>query len=264
MKKKILFVNFALLAALQLFQPTAEARDITYKDKEVTVNIIPGEPTQIKFPGAVKGGYKKQLSRLHVTPQGSDLVVFANEGLTERGEAIIVRLDDGRSYSIRIRAANKENPRDDIVKIEDKRESISSEEDELEEYNEKKFDYAPSSTVSGLVIEMILSAEFGKKTIPGYRVSDRYKGEAVLHDGTIKATIDRIYMGPNLWGYVLDAENLLDQTQQINPASFRIDGTRAISADHWEIAPRPLTIEQEVAKRHKAKIYIVTKAKGTR
>ena len=71
-------------------------------------------------------------------------------------------------------------------------------------------------------------------------------------------------MGPKLWGYVLDAENLLDQTQQINPASFRIDGTRAISANHWEIAPRPLTIEQEVAKRHKAKIYIVTRAKGTR
>ena len=228
MMKKSLLLNAALLGIM--ITQSAFARDITYKDQEVTINVVPGEPTQIKFTGDVKGGYKKQLSTLHVTPQGSDLVVFANEGLTEKGEAIIVRLDDGRSYSIRVKAANKETPRDDIVKIEDKRENLSSEDEELEDYDEKKFDYAPSSTVSGLVREMILTAEFGKKKIPGYRVSD----------------------------------HLLDQTQQINPASFRIDGTRAISADHWEVAPRPLTIEQEVAKKHKAKVYIVTRAKGTR
>lgn len=243
---------------------TASARDVEYNDTEVTINVTPGEPTQIQFPGIIKGGYKKQLSNLHLDRKDTDLIVFATEGLNVKGEAIIVRLDDGRSYSIRVRLANQENPRDDVIKIEDRRDNTINEEEELKDYEEGKFEYAPSSTVSGFVREMILVAEFGKKGIPGYRVSNRFKGESVLHDGAIRATVDKIFIGPNLWGYVIDAENLLDQSQKLNPATFRLDGTRAISAEKWELAPRPLTIEQEVARKDKTKVYVVTKAKSYR
>ncbi|MFN4895359.1 MAG: hypothetical protein ACK5HO_06205, partial [Pseudomonadota bacterium] len=62
-------------------------------------------------------------------------------------------------------------------------------------------------------------------------------------------------------GYVLDASNLLDQSQKLNPATFRIDGTRAISASNWELAARPMTIEHQVSGRDQAKVYIVTRAR---
>ena len=68
-----------------------------------------------------------------------------------------------------------------------------------------------------------------------------------------------MFEGPNLRGYVLDVKNLLDTTQKINPASFRIDGTRAISANSWELAPRPLTAEQEIARKDAIKVYVVTR-----
>ncbi len=258
-------VVFSLMIALGVLAAApCQAREIEYQDGEVTINVNPGEPTEIRFPGVIKGGYKKELSALSLDRKDTDLIVFATEGLTENGEAIIVRLDDGRSYSLRVRLADQMHPRDDVVKIEDGRHTQADEEEELALYKEGKFEYAPSSTVGGFMREMMLVAEFGKASIPGYRVSDRYKGETVLQDGAIQATIDRIFIGPNMWGYVLDARNLLDQTQQLNPASFRLDGTRAISADRWELAPRPLTIEQQVAGKDSAKVYIITKAKSYR
>jgi len=254
------------IGIISLFLLTGQswARDIEYKGSEVAVSVVPGEPTQIQFPGTIKGGYKKQVSSLHLDKKDSDLIIFAKESLNESGEAIIVRTEDGRSYSIRVRLAAEGEPRDDVVKVEDADSGDYDEEEETPEYKEQKFEYAPPSTVSGFLREMILAAEFGKSKIQGYRVSNRYKGEAVLHDGTMRATIDKIFIGPSLWGYVIDAENLLDQTQKINPASFRIDGVRAISSQHWELAPRPLTIEQEVARKDKTKIYVVTRAKKNR
>jgi hypothetical protein len=101
---------------------------------------------------------------------------------------------------------------------------------------------------------MMLSTEFGKKSIAGYRASDRYKGQVVLDDGTIRAVVENIFIGSNLWGYVVTAQNQLDTTQKINPATFRLDGTRAISANNWELAPKPVTVEQQVAGKDKAKI----------
>ena len=59
---------------------------------------------------------------------------------------------------------------------------------------------------------------------------------------------------------MLDVENLLDTNQKLNPASFRLDGTRAVAAERWELAPRPETAEQRIAGSHKAKVYIVTKS----
>lgn len=261
---KLIKTYLFVLVGMLVLSSNVFAHTIEYKDTEVSIYVNPGEPTQLQFPGIVKGGYMKQSSSLHLDRKDTDLIIFANEGLGNRGESIIVRLEDGRSFSIRVKAANKDNPRNDVVKIEDKRDKEIDEEEELAEYKEGKFEYAPPSTVSGFLREMVLVTEFGKKGIRGYRVTNSYKGESVLQDGTLRATIDKIFIGPKLWGYVIDVENLLDQSQKLNPATFRLDGTRAISAEHWELSPRPLTIEQEVAKKDKSKVYVVTRARNYR
>lgn len=250
----------ALAISLTALTTPAFARDIEYKNTEVAIRVTPGEPTQISFPGNIAGGMRNKVSSLSLDHRQTDLVVIANDALLKNGEAIIVQLQDGRSYSLRVLRSSDENPRDDVVSINDSRGKLLSEEEEPA-YQDKKFDYAPPSTVAGLMREMVLSAEFGKSAIPGYRVNDSYKGQSVLNDGTVSATIDRIYVGTNLWGYVLDAQNLLSQTQKLNPAAFRIDGTRAISAKEWELAAVPTNVEQQVAHAHKTKVYVITKAK---
>lgn len=255
------FVAALLVAVVMTGTPAAYARDVEYKSGEVSVYVAPSEPTQIQFPGTISGGFKRKLSALSLDRKDSDLIIFASEGISEAGEAIIVRLSDGRSYSVRVKRATAANPRDATVRLEDDRSSILSEEEEDPAYKERKFEYAPPNQVAGLMREMVLAAEFGKLNITGYRVSDRFKGESVLNDGTMNATIDRIFIGPTLWGYVIDASNMLDESQKINPASFRLDGTRAVSASHWELAPRPLNVEQQIAGKDRAKIYIVTRAK---
>ena len=253
----LLIVPFIAALAKDAF-----ARDVDYKNTEVAVYVNPGEPTQIELPGKISGGFKRKLSTLSLDRKDNDLIIFASDGITEQGEAIIVRLDDGRSYSVRIRRSTAGNPRDDVVRIEDERGSILSSSDEEDPtYKDKKFDYAPPSQVAGLMREMILAGEFGKNKVQGYRVSDRYRGETVLSDGTMKATIDQIFIGPNLWGYVIDAQNLLDQSQKINPATFRLDGTRAISANRWELSGKPINVEQQISGRDKAKIYVVTRSR---
>ncbi len=251
-----------LLSGAVLFSPAvSSALDVDYDKGEVVVRVTPGEPTQIQFPGAIDGGFMKKASTLSLQPKDNDLVVFAKENINEAGEAIIVRLKDGRSYAVRISRASADKPRNDVVNINDARGSILGGEEEEAPYKERKFDYAPPSQVSGLMREMALAAEFGKASITGYRMSDAYRGQQVLNDGTLIATIDRIYIGPNLWGYVLDTANAIDQTQKINPAAFRVDGTRAISARNWELAPVPMNVEQQLAAKHKTKVYIVTKAR---
>ena len=256
MKIKLL-LNLTLAALT--FSSAAYARDLEYNDEEVKINVAPGEPTQVQFPGDVSGGYKNRQSSVSLDRKGNSLVVFAQDNISENGEAIIVQLTDGRSYSVRIRRATADNPRDDVVKLSDSRAAIVSSEEDEPAYREKNFEYAPPTQVSGLVREMMLVAEFGKANVTGYRQSDSYKGDTILNDGTLIATVDRVFEGPNLRGYVLDVKNLLDTTQKINPASFRIDGTRAISANSWEIAPRPLTAEQEISRRDSIKVYVVTR-----
>lgn len=249
-----------LALSVGLLAQPSWARDLEYTGSEVSVYVNPGEPTQIQLPGKISGGFKRKLSTLSIDKKDGDLIVFASDGITEQGEALIVRLDDGRSYSVRVRRSSESNKRDDVIRIEDERSSILSGTDEEEPaYQEKKFEYAPPNQVAGLMREMMLAAEFGKTKVQGYRVSDRYRGETVLSDGTMKATIDTIFIGSNLWGYVIDAQNLLDVSQKINPASFRLDGTRAVSANKWEVAGKPLNVEQQIASGDKAKIYIVTR-----
>jgi hypothetical protein len=248
------------LLLILLIVSVAFARDVEYTDGEMSVRVVPGEPTELKFPGIISGGFKKKDSSLSIDRKDSDLVIFAQQELSEVGEVLIVRLEDGRSYSIRVQRATSENPRDTIVKIEDARPAIVSSEEETP-YKEKNFQYAPATQVSGLMREMILAAEFGKKAIPGYKMSERCAGEVVLDDGALEAKIERIFTGPNLWGYVINVENKLSESQKINPAAFRMDGTRAVSASAWELSGRPITNEQKLAGSHKAKVYVITKAR---
>ena len=250
-----------LCAAVLSLPGRALARDVEYNDQELEVYVNPGEPTQIRFPAKISGGFKKKSSVISIDRKDSDLVVFSQDTLSEQGEVLIVRLDDGRSYSVRVRKAVG-RPRDDIVRIEDTRPAVSyGKEEEDAAFRDRNFPYAPASVVSGLMREMVLAAEFGKSSISGYRASDRYQGQSVLDDGALRATIEKIFIGSNLWGYVLDVENLLDQTQKLNPATFRLDGTRAVSAREWELAPKPATVEQKVSGGHRTKLYIVTRSK---
>lgn len=254
-------LSLMMLSAAALAPTPASARDVEYNDQELEIFVNPGEPTQIQFPGRISGGFKKKSSAVTIDKKDTDLVVFAQDNLPDAGEVVIVRLEDGRSYSVRIRkAAGK--PRDDIIRVEDNRPvSTSSKEEDESAYRDRNFPYAPPSVVSGLMREMVLVGEFGKASISGYRASDKYQGQTVLDDGTLLATIDKIFIGPNLWGYILSVENRLDQTQKLNPASFRLDGTRAVSARNWELAPKPATVEQKIAGQDKTKLYIVTRAK---
>ena len=262
LNKNSIMTGLVLVAALVALVSSAAAREVEYTDSELAVVVSPGQPTQIKFPGDVVSGYKNRTSALSLERNKSDLIVFAKEGLPDAGESIIVRLKDNRSYMLRIQPASESRQRDDVLTIEDNRSGMGDEDEDEITKRDKNWPEAPANSVSGLMREMILVAEFGKKSIPGFRRSDRYKGEVVLDDGTMKATVSEIFLGANLWGYVIDAENALDQTQKINPATFRIDGTRAVSAEHWELAPKPLNVEQQIAGRDKTKIYVITKSKS--
>lgn len=251
-----------VLIGLAAIVHSAQARDVEYQGTELPVYVTPGEPTEVQFPGKISGGFKKKLSAVSLERKNERLVLFAGENLAANGEAIIVNLDDGRSYSLRIVRPNATSARDAILNIKDERGALVAESaEEQPPYREKNFAYAPSSAVSGLLREMVLVAELGKKNIAGYKMNDTYRGQKVLDDGTLLATVDRIFIGPNLWGYVLDTQNVLDQSQKINPASFRLDGTRAISARNWELAARPLNIEQQLAAKDKTKVYIITRAR---
>lgn len=250
------------LALSVLSTNCAWARDVRYNGDENVVYVTPGEPTQIQFPGDVAGGFKRKQSKLALERQDNYLVVFAQPDLQPEGEAILVHLNDKRTYSVRVIPSSDENQRDGFVHILDDRAPEVSNGEEDDTISEKKAAYAPPTIVSGLMREMVLTAEFGKqKGITGYRRSNRFAGETILNDGAINAKIDEIFMGSDLWGYVVSVENMLDTTQRINPATFRMDGTRAISATQWELAPQPLTDEQKIANAHRGKIYIITRAK---
>lgn len=261
MNSKTIFKTAILALGLVLSATPAFARDIRYTGGEQNVYVNPGEPTQIVFPSKITGGFKPKNAAFALERNGNFLVLFAQPDLTEEGAAFLVLLDDKRSYALRVLPSTDEHVRDEMVKVIDDREDTDYEGGPAGPDFKPAEGFAPATFPSGLVREMVLVAEFGKKKgIPGYRRSNRYTGETVLHDGAIEVKIDEIFMGSDLWGYVLTAENLLDTTQRLNPASFRLDGTRAISAERWELAARPQTAEQQVSGGHRAKIYVVTKS----
>lgn len=237
------------------------AREVEYTGKEVPVYVTPGEPTQVTFPEKIEGGFKRKHSSLALERQGNFLVVFAQPEIPYEGEALLVHLKNKRSYALRILPSDDDNPRDEFINMQDMREEyLNDGQQERDPYLQPR-GFAPATLTPGLMREMVLVAEFGKRGgIPGYRRSNRFTGETVLNDGTVEAKIDEIFMGTDLWGYVLTVENQLDTTYKINPAAFRLDGTRAVGAERWELAPRPQTAEQQVANAHKAKVYIVTRS----
>lgn len=263
------FVNGVIVGALSVctLGVTAEARDLNYGGDEAPVYVKSGEPTQVTFPGKIEGGFKRDKnSNLVLERQDNFLIIFAKPQLGLDGESIIVHLDDKRSYALRMLPATADSERDVSVKVLDSREAEVNEEDAQKSAptlkGEKELPFAPPSTVSGLMRELVLVAEFGKqKGIPGYRRSNKFSGEAVLNDGAMEATIDEIFMGTDLWGYVLSVENKMNAQQRVNPATFRLDGTRAVSASRWDLAPQPVTDEQRIANGHKTKLYIITAAK---
>ena len=255
-------IVFSILFCFMTITCNLFARDIEYNNIEIDVYVSPGEPTQIEFPSEVKGGYKKSTSNINIERKGRNLIVFGKETLPESGEAIIVSLENTKSYSIRIKPSDEDTPRDSIVSITDGNDfSFSSDEEYEPRFKQKVYGQAPINSVSGLMREMVLAMEFGKNKIPGFRVSTKHSGEVILNDGTMLATIDKIYIGTDLWGYVLNAQNLLESNQQINPATFRVDGTRAVMAQRWELAPRAINAEQQISARDRSKVYIVTRAK---
>lgn len=259
-------LSYALLGFVLITPAALLARDVEYNPNngEIEVRLSPGEPTQLTFEAPISGGYKKKGSAVSLDRKGQDLVLFSNEALTTDGEAIIVKLQNGSSYSIRAKRSDNDHSRDDFVNVIDTRvASVLTEDEEEPSYKEKKFEYAPPTQVSGLMREIVLASEFGKSQIAGYRKSDKYKGQLVLDDGAIHATIDSIWLGTTLWGYVLDVSNKLDQSQKINPASFRLDGTRAISAKNWELAAKPINLEQKIAGQDSTKVIVITRAKAT-
>lgn len=261
MRSNLLF-KFASVALLGLaFTSEAIARDVNYSGNEMSVYVTPGEPTQVTFPSKISGGFKRKHTSLALERQGNFLVIFAQPEIPYEGEALLVHLDDKRSYALRILPADDENPRDEFIIIKDQREDSGDESLGTPDNRFPNIGYAPPSVVPGLMREMVLVTEFGKKKgIQGYRRSNTYTGETILHDGTIQAKIKEMFLGSNLWGYIIEVENLLDTSYKINPAAFRLDGTRAIMAERWELAAKPLTAEQELASAHKAKLYVVTKA----
>lgn len=259
-------LRVALIVGLVLSSvSSAFARDVEYTtgqgEVEVFVNV--GEPTELIFEGGkIKDGFKNSNAGIALDKKDSSLIVFGKESINkDGGEAILVRLEDGRSYPVRIRLSNSDNPRDAQVVISDGKGAMGADEEEPAPYKERGYDYAPPSKVSGLMREMVLVAEFGKKSIPGYTISERHKGQTVVSDGAVLAKVDKIFVGPNLWGYVLDTTNLLDQSQKLNAATFRVDGTRAISASSWELMARPLNVEEQISGKHNAKVYIVTRSR---
>ncbi|HMO19051.1 MAG TPA: hypothetical protein PKA63_13170 [Oligoflexia bacterium] len=254
-------VAVLFVAGIFCLSKDAFARDVNYTGKEVPVYVTPGEPSQINFPSKIAGGFRKKHSSLALERQGNFLVVFAQPEIPYEGEALLVHLDDKRSYALRILPADDDNGRDEFIQLKDLREDYLGDGAGVSDERFPIQGYAPPSIVPGLMREMILISEFGKRGgIPGYSRSNTYSGESVLHDGTVSAKVKEMFLGTSLWGYVIEVENLLDTTHKINPAAFRLDGTRAVLAERWELAPRPETAEQSVANAHKAKLYIVTKS----
>lgn len=239
----------------------AMARDVQYSGNETEVYVKPGEPLQVTFPGKVEGGFKRKNSSVSLEKQDNYLIVFAQPTLSLEGENLIVHLQDKRTYALRVMPATGTTEKDTAVNIIDNR-TQEADVEETATPGGKRPPFAPTNAVSGLMREMILVSEFGKKKgIPGYHRSNKYSGETVMNDGTIEAKIDEIFMGTDLWGYVLTVNNLMDTGQRINPATFRMDGTRAVGAERWELAPKPLTPEQKLANAHQSKVYVITKAK---
>src|SRR5688572_4284445 len=174
---KVVAIFSGLLLLLLALSTPAFARDLQYGGDEAIIRVRPGEPTQVTFPGKIEGGFKRDKnSNIVLERQNNFLVVFSRPQLGLDGESLIVHLEDSRSYALRIVPATETDERDVSVKIIVTREP---DEEEVETGSSNPLPsgesvaFAPPSTISGLMREMMLAAEFGKqKGIAGYRRSN--------------------------------------------------------------------------------------------
>ena len=172
-------LGFLLLSFLfiGLVVPSAHAIERRYTGGEVKVYVTPGEPTLVKFPGVIAGGYKRGNSALSLDRQKDSVVLFAKPGLPLTGEALLIQLKDERSYSLRVLPSTSERPRDTDITIIDSRTPavITSTGVGSGQAANTQGSKAPKSAISSLMSEMIKVAEFGKRTgITGYRRSNNY------------------------------------------------------------------------------------------
>jgi hypothetical protein len=75
--------------------------------EERVIEVRPYEPTQVVFPRKIDHGFKHPNSDVKVDKAANVLVVSASESLKKGGEPIVVFLDDGTFFPLRIiKAAN--------------------------------------------------------------------------------------------------------------------------------------------------------------
>ena len=75
--------------------------------EERVIEVRPYEPTQVVFPRKIDYGLKHPNSDVKVDKAANVLVVSASESLKKGGESIVVFLDDGTFFPLRIiKAAN--------------------------------------------------------------------------------------------------------------------------------------------------------------
>ena len=150
-KSSRLLLALCALSTLIISRPT-HARDVEYSSGsgEIPVWVNVGEPTEVIFEGGrIKNGFKNRNAGIDLDRKDSSLIIFGKENLNENGEALLVRLENGTSYPLRVRKASSDNPRDAQVVVGDGKGAMGSEEEVPPPFQERSYEYAPPSKVSG-------------------------------------------------------------------------------------------------------------------
>ena len=95
-------------------------REHCYRGEEAQIFVRPGEPTQVVFPGEIKGGFKRKDSALTLERQSNYIVMFTQPSLDVHGESLLIVLEDERSYPLRVLPAHRKQ-RDSVVRLVDMR-----------------------------------------------------------------------------------------------------------------------------------------------
>jgi hypothetical protein len=91
--------------------------EITFGPSDPVINVAIGDPTVIEFEAAVDGGWMRKSSGLSLQPRDNVLAVFPSSKLQPQGEAIAVRLKDGRIYRMHFAPADASHPAQGRIKV---------------------------------------------------------------------------------------------------------------------------------------------------